>query len=548
MKYIHTFPSTSILHAMNHRPHFLAFALVLASFSAFFVVPPSVAEETATAEPEMVDVEPNPLYELFYKVDDLLVNGDKEGATQMIVGALQDIQYAKQKGDLARVVQSFLLYTEQVDKAREIFLETIRTEPEIARPGFEMIYNHYTNRGEFEAATAWARELLEQPLLPDMKQIAAGWLLNGLLAQGDEDGFFQELPILDEFDPSVSCNVAKDLCQAAYTREKYDLLAKQLAVFAKAPYGQEPALVRVATQYGILAKAATGAWEDVKADFGKMLETLEERDVRSVITRLFSVARQQGKTDIAESLADTVLHSEVCRNYSGVRSAAAREWVADCVARDGALLPSCAASLRALGLPPNVVLTSISRHFYDILDDIPTVRGVIGELDAVRPLLEDDAHRNTVDSLLLDAAFVTEDFERALAILEAGVPDRDEAWHELTKTKIRAHIALQKGDIDEAVKGFRAFMDLVAKSAETQPDPTSGIMYSPEMIQGFNAKRIGDIYSNAGRASEAAASYGEARAFYETALEKAKGDGDDKGLGPETVQFIENELKTLPEK
>ena len=169
------------------------------------IVAPAQAEETPTdAEPDFMEVEPNPLYELFYKVDDLLTGGDKEGATEMILGALDDVQYAKQKGDLARVVQQFLIFTEQVPKAREIFLETVRTEPEIARPGFEVIYMYYQNQGDTEAAVSWARELLEQPLTPEMKQTAAGWLLNGLLNLGDEEGFFKELPVLDTFDPAVA--------------------------------------------------------------------------------------------------------------------------------------------------------------------------------------------------------------------------------------------------------------------------------------------------------------------------------------------------------
>ena len=511
------------------------------------IAAPAQAEETpADAESDFVEVEPNPLYELFYKVDDLLTGGDKEGATTMILGALNDVQYAKQKGDLARVVQQFLIYTEQVDKAREVFLETIRTEPEIARPGFEVIYTYYQNQGDTEAAVSWARELLEQPLPPEMKQTAAGWLLNGLLNLGDEDGFFKELPVLDTFDPAVACGVAQELCRSAFNREKYDLLSKQLAAFAAAPYGKEPELVHTATLYGLLAKSAQGDWAGVESGFTPALESLEERDLRSALPRIFSAARQQGHADIAEKLAEVVLRSEVCKNYPNVRSTAAREWVSDGVARDQTVLPDRAAALRDLGLPPNTVLSTISRHFYDVLEDTATIGRVMTELDAIRPLLEDDAHRNTVDSLLLDASFVTDNFERALQILEAGVPDRDEEWHNLTKTKIRAHIALQKGDIDEAVKGFRAFMALVAKTTDTQPDPTNGVVYSPDMIQGFNAKRIGDIYKKAGRDAEAAAAYAEARAFYEKALPAAKGNDEDKGLGEETVQYIENELKALP--
>ena len=522
----------------------LACTCVAFVFAASLPVVCAAQDELPEDEP-LVEAEPNPLFDLFYKVDDLLTAGDKDAATAMIVGALDDAQYAKQRTDLATVVQRFLLFTEQDAKAREIFLQTVRTEPETARPGFELIHGYYLSKGQAEEALAWARELLEQPLPDDMRRTAVLWVLNGLLENGDEDAFFAELPRLESFEPADACNVAAELCRSAYYKDRFDLLSKEIELFRAAPYGKDAAFAKTAAMYDLLAKAARSDWDGVEADFPNVLTLLDDRDLRFVLSRVFANARQQGNAAVAERIAMATLRSDAVRDFASVRQTAAREWVNLGVAADPACLPDRAAELRALGLPADDVFSNISRHLYDALNDLPTMSRIIEELDILRPLLSDDARRNSLDTLMLDAAFVTENYDRAYAIIEAGVPDRDEDWHTMTKTKILAHMALKKGDTDEAVKNFRAFMDFIAKTDETNTDPTTDIVYTPDSILGFNAKRIGDIYTKAGRTDEAAAAYAEARGYYTKALEAAKSAEEGKGFGPETIQYLENELKSL---
>ena len=530
---------------MKHIPVFpTSLSLLVAFMTAMPVI--CSAEDAPPQDEALVEADVNPLYDLFYKVDDLLTAEKKDEATAMILGAMDDPLYAKHRTDLATVIQRFLLFTEQDAKAREVFLETVRTEPETARPGFEFIYNYYLSNGRKDDALAWARELLEQPLPDDMASHAATWVLKGLFDADDMDGFFAELPRLDSFKPEDACAIASELCRNAYYGEKFDFLTKLIDAFRAAPYGKEPALEKATSMYALLALAAQRDWDGVEAGFDGALSSLDERDVRFVLTRLFDAARTQNAPAIAEKFARKALSSEAVKGYAGVRSVAAREWVSQGVAANPACLPDRAAELRALDLPADVVFSTISRHFYTTLDDIPTVRRIIEELDILRPLLSDDSRRNSLDTLMLDAAFVTEQFERALAIIDNGVPDRDEEWHAMTRSKIKAHIALQKDDIEEAVKNFRAFMNSIAKSTETNTDPMTGIVYSPDSIVGFNAKRIGDIYTKAGRTEEAAAAYAEARASFQKAYEEAKAEGEAKGYGPETISYLEKSLSELP--
>ena len=520
--------------------------LVLAAVPVLADDPQPVEVAQPDAEEALVEAEPDVLFDLFYAVDDLLTADKKDEATKLILDAMEDPKYAKQKTRLATVIVRFLLFTEQPDEAKKFFLETIRTEPELARPGFEIIYSNYLNSGDSESAIAWARELLEQPLPDDMRQTATGWLLIGLLSGNQEDALFEELARLDKLPPESACVIADDLCRYTYQNEKYGVLLREIEAFSKAPYGNQESLLQTMTAYALLAKAGTGDWAGVKAGLPDALKSLQERNLQTMLSNLFAIARRNQDSDTIESIADTVLHAEACRGYNGIRNTAAREWVAVGVKRDKTCLPERIAAIRALGIAPQTVLSNISRHFYDVLDDATTIRKLIGELDAVRPLLDDDSRRNSVDSLLLDAAFIVEDYKRVLSIIEAGIPDRDEAWHNMTRTKVKAHIALQDGDIDEAVKQFRAFMDIIATSTETTPDPSSNVVYTPKMILGFNARRIGDIYAKAGRKAEADKSYAEARGYYEEALVTAKGSETEKGLGEETVQAIEKALSELP--
>ncbi|MFC1453391.1 hypothetical protein ACFLSJ_08625, partial [Verrucomicrobiota bacterium] len=140
--------------------------------------------------------------------------------------------------------------------------------------------------------------------------------------------------------------------------------------------------------------------------------------------------------------------------------------------------------------------------------------------DELLPLLRDEEDRKRLKSMALDGSFVIEDYERSLATVEAGIPGRDEAWHEMALNKIKAHLALQEGRTDEAVTRFRRFMqDVEATWEEAEEDPSTGIKHTREMSLGFNARRIGDILSEAGQTDAAREAYREARSYCAKALE-----------------------------
>ncbi len=525
---------------MKKIPLYLLLALLAA---VTFPASAADAEEPDAADALLEETEPNPLYALFYKVDDLLSQEKKDEATELILAGLDNPEYAKQKTELFTVVIRFLLYTEQTDKAKSIFLETIRTKPEMAEPGFDLIYG-MLHGADPEAALAWARELLEQPLTPAMRQTATSWIFDNLLEK-DPALVLDELKLLDPLSSEDACAVANRLCAATYRKSLPDVLDKLLASFGSGRLAGEASMKQTLASYTFLGKALANDWDAAQALLPALLKDLPERPLQMTLSLYFTRARRENAVAALEASSDAVYRAPECKDYKAIRGMAAREWVYAGFAADHNTLPQRVAFLRESGLPASQIFSNINRHFYDVMEEKNVLAGLLDEMEALSPLVDDEGTKNGLVSLMLDASFLVEDYERALALLEKGVPDKDEEWHAMAKAKVGAHIAQKKGDIDGAVARYREFMKYMAAKKENTPDPTTNVTHTPEMIQGLNARRIGDIYKEAGRADDAAKAYAEAKSFYEAALVKAQGSEEEKGLGEETVAYIKEQLKDL---
>jgi len=138
---------------------------------------------------------------------------------------------------------------------------------------------------------------------------------------------------------------------------------------------------------------------------------------------------------------------------------------------------------------------------------------------------------------VLDGAFIVENYDLAIHMLEQGIPGKDKTWHEMSLPKVKAHRAMAQKKPREAVKYFREFMNSwLASDQEEEYDPTSGIAYSREWLLGRNAFRIAGILDSIPDKAEADKARAEAKAFFKVALEKAKGD-------TEAMKLLNEEIK-----
>lgn len=487
------------------------------------------------------EVPPNPLYELYMAVDQKLEAGDKEGATKDMLAALDDAKYAEQKAELFTTFIRFLLHTEQVEEAKTRFLNMIRTQPELAQPGFDLIYGHHMQQGDAAATLEWVRQLLIQPLAPEMKRPASEWLFVALVETGASDELGKKLPeFLNEFSADEGAQVVQRLCASAQESQKYDVIDQVVAAVAASTKKDEPGLVNAVTVSRILAQLGRDQWDAVGESLPAAIAGLPDGSLQMVFANIASATRRAKAPGRLDTLAEKVLKT-VPMDKTGTRNAAAREWVNAAVEQGHlAAVPPRIGELISLKVPPRQVYSSLSRHFYAILETPEVLKALIVQADVLSPLLEDDSTRNALNALMLDGCFVVEDYDRALKLLEKGIADRDENWHAMATTKVKAHKALQAKDTDEAVKQFRAFMEIIAKSEEESPDPVTNVVHTRDMILGRNAKRIGDIYKDAARADDAKKAYVEAKAYYEKALAADK-------AGEETEKLIRAELGAIPQ-
>ena len=204
---------------------------------------------------------------------------------------------------------------------------------------------------------------------------------------------------------------------------------------------------------------------------------------------------------------------------------AARKWSETLFAENKKNLPGSLKDLQATSASPNQIASIFDRFFYEVAND----KKMIKELCVIgTDLINKCSDENIANSLkvkILDGAFIIEDYDLAVSMLEKGIPGKDAAWHAMSLPKVKAHRAQAQNKPREAVKYYREFMDCWKTSEkEEEFDPTSGIAYSKEWILARNATRVAKILDSIPDKAEADKTREEAKRYFKVAIEKAKED------------------------
>jgi len=157
------------------------------------------------------------------------------------------------------------------------------------------------------------------------------------------------------------------------------------------------------------------------------------------------------------------------------------------------------------------------------------IRKVIAFAEELEPSLS-PSDAKSLRERLLDAHFLVNDFDGAVAILEKGLPGHTENWCKAAIAKIRAHQAEEKKDDAEALKQFIAFgeaMEAEPDSGVPEYDPTSGVAYCRSWVLAKNARRCSEYAKKTGKDGDSAAFLEKAKALYAKALEETD---DEKSL------------------
>lgn len=173
------------------------------------------------------------------------------------------------------------------------------------------------------------------------------------------------------------------------------------------------------------------------------------------------------------------------------------------------------------------------------------VKGLKAMLDFSHKMLASgDLPSDAADMLktrMLDAYFLSKDYDSAVAAIQAGIPGKSPEWAAGTIAKLRAHKAVDAGDKKEAVKQFLEFGKfLESKEMENfeDCDPTTGIIYSLEWVRARNFARCAKYSRESGDAAAAEGYKAKAAELFKKAFEKVSKDND-----PKSIEVLKAEMK-----
>ena len=501
---------------------------------------PSSDVDEALARPEL-EFDEEAIYSLFEKVDGILCAGNTNEATRVFVEAIDNPEFAPAKQRLFTTLLRFLLYTDQVEEAKSRYLAALRTEPESALPAQDFIYGHLLNTGDRAAALDWARTLTAQDLPIEARTAAVEWLATGYLADGNRDGALAAVTnAIAEFPPAIAAPMAQRFAQEALSREPKDVTLAEGIVSALSARSEAKEYASAATGLELRILAAKRDFAGAVARIPQLVGRLPDAQFVQGLNEIFRAAEAAGNAEAVDSVSSAVVLDERFAEYPSARLAAARRFLG--VVLDGTPdrrkeYPQRFDKLMKLQFRPAHLYSLYARYFYDIMDDIDVLRETAALGKALRAQMEDPSSAEGLKSFELDADFVLGDYDAALDMINGGIADHDAAWHQMTRTKILAHKALDGKDWATAVARFREFLDLLPD--EDQHDPTTGIVYSRDSLVGLNEKRIGDIWTGAGEPAKAAEAYAAAREAYKKAIEKNQ-------AGTETADYLQARLDEIP--
>jgi hypothetical protein len=282
---------------------------------------------------------------------------------------------------------------------------------------------------------------------------------------------------------------------------------------------------------------AAKEWDLFQPAINACVAQLPDDQLLKLLQTAFSSLQKNGKTDLAEAVCKQVFATVT--EKQGSVNLAARIWVESGVAGDKKSLPERLDALLKAKVSPVQVGTLYDRYFYEMVADLDIIRNLCATGERILASCTDETTVNNVKVKVLDGAFLVNNFDLAVHMLEQGIPGKDKAWHEMSLPKVKAHRAMAQNKPREAVQYFREFMNTwITSKQEEEFDPTSGIAYSREWILGRNANRIANILDSIPDKAGADQARAEAKAYFKIAVQKASKDAD-------AIRLITEETKGM---
>ncbi len=266
-------------------------------------------------------------------------------------------------------------------------------------------------------------------------------------------------------------------------------------------------------------RMAAKRWDALPEAMMFCVNRLPEAVSVPLLRQSFDALKKNKQMDILEKACPQVWRASA--NKPLIIRTATSTWIDATVAKDKKLLPSSLEALLKEKISPEQVGILFDRHFYNMIDDKEIVKQLCAVGAQILAICKDESTIQSVKLKMLDGAFITENYDLAVEMLEKGIPGKDTEWHSTTIPKVKAHRALAKNKPLEAIENFRQFMTEWKNAKQTEEfDPSTGMAYSREWILGRNAVRISKIYASIPDAENQKKALAEADEYFKVALTK----------------------------
>ena len=516
----------------------IACALVLAASGCHRrPTPPPTPEELAVQEQRLM----TELNQTLLAADEDFANNQSGKAMARVEAAFHDTRFAAYRSQIFESQLRLMLRGGDDRGARQLALSRCG-DPELAMAGCGLLYRFDHARNDLTNAAAWSASVLAQTnLFREVRRVASSWSIDDNMALSNDDAVLAVLQqVMTALTPTEGVNLWTHAFDGYFAAGRPDSVARMLALAGTL---QPPcaALTPLATVVQVHLQACRADWDALTLSFATAVGTLPDAELDRLMRTVFPLIQKADKRALIDQCAETVVAAAAAHTNTlpAAVGTAARALVENVMETDKGAFPKRLDALLRDHVPVHLIVDFYTRYFYTFTESPAVLKQLLPIGERLIPLADDEELRTEIKTKLLDACFLLHDYDQALIMLESGIPGRDASWLQTAIVKVKAHRALEHQEPREAVKYFRAFMDLIRASKDTEvPDPVTNIVFPREMILGRNAKRIGDILAGIPDADEAAKAYAEARGLYAEAMDKTH-DADAR-------KVIEGEIAQLP--
>ncbi|MDD2600818.1 MAG: hypothetical protein PHO37_16620 [Kiritimatiellae bacterium] len=447
-------------------------------------------------------------------------------ADALITKSLSSRDFADFKDRLTLLKTELLIQQAKYAEAEEVILGELARSPTLVNDSLNALFAHYAATQSFDKSLALSGKILDaHPTLPDamLASILSG-RLGVTLEMDDIDLQKSALDAIISAVKESSKAVAMIEPQIATLLQKknYPAVMELVAHIRKAGAGDEH-YANFAATINLKCVVESQNWEQLNTAYESCVQQMPDNELTKLMRYVFVALSKARKAELIKQCALSGIYNATGKPRS--TDYAASKWVEICFAEDKKTLPVNLAALKKTAVSPDQIASIFDRYFYEVATDSAVIKELCRMGAELVAACSDENIQNSLKVKILDGAFIIEDYDLAVSLLEAGIPGKDQAWHEMSLPKVKAHRAQARKQPREAVKHYREFMDCWKTSEkEEELDPTSGIAYSKEWILARNASRIAEILSSIPDEAEAALARDEAKAYFKVAIEKAQED------------------------